>query len=317
MSDATPWVIKATGLPAAHEAALGQRFRVVEWRPGDAPPPEAAQARALISNGVVGLPPALAAAMPKLEIVTVNGVGLDAIDLDRTREQGVIVTTTTGALEEDVADLAIALWLAVARRLVASDRHVRDGRWAAGERLALARSAHRQKVGVLGLGAIGRAIAQRAQGFGGEVRYTTRRPVADATWTHVPDLVALADWADVLIVAIPGGAKNAGLVGREALEAIGPRGMVINIARGEVIDETALIAALEAGRLGGAGLDVFEKEPHVPAALSARDDVVLLPHVGSATEESRAAMADIIVGNLEAHFAGRGGLSGVVGAPVA
>ena len=116
----------------------------------------------------------------------------------------------------------------------------------------------------------------------------------------------------MLIVAVPGGARNAGLVGAEVLDAIGPRGMVVNIARGEVIDETALIAALEAGRLGGAGLDVFEKEPHVPAALTAREDVVVLPHVGSATEESRAAMADIILGNLDAHFAGRGGLSGVV-----
>lgn len=309
MSDAPerPPILKLTRLPAAQEAKLHEGYRVIDWSDGEPLPAEAGAIRAVVSSGIAGLPRTLAEGLPALGLVALSGVGLDAVDLAWTRANGVRVTTTRGALEADVADLAIGLWLAVSRRLVSGDRFVREGRWEAGDKFPLAWSVSRRRVGVLGMGAIGREIGRRAEAFGGEVRYTTRRPVDAVPWRHVPSLIDLADWADVLFVIIPGGAATAGLVNAEVLAALGPRGVLVNVARGEVVDEAALVAALEAGRLGGAGLDVFVDEPRTPHALWERDDVVLAPHVGSATEEARGAMAEVVLENLEAFFAGRPG----------
>ena len=297
-------VLKVTRLPPAQEAALYERYQVIDWSPGEPPPAGLEPVRAVVSSGGVGLPRILAEQLPNLELVAVNGVGVDAIDFEWTNSRGIRVTTTPGVLTEDVADIAIALYLSVMRRVVDGDRYVRDGGWEAGRPFPLARSASGRRVGLLGLGAIGKAIARRVEAFGCEVRYTTRTPVADAPWPHVPELRELADWAEVLIVQIPGGKKTAGIVSAEVLAALGPQGVLVNVARGEVVDQPALIEALQRGVLGAAGLDVFVNEPNVPQALRELPNVVLQPHVGSATEETRAAMANIVVNNVEAFFAG-------------
>ena len=260
--------------------------------------------RGIVTGGGTGVPVDLWAQLPALEIVAVNGVGLDAVDLDEAKARGVTVTTTPGVLTDDVADLAIGLWLALSRRMMVSDRFVRQGRWKPGANPPLAARASGRRVGILGLGQIGRAIAARAAPFAAEIAYHSRRPVDDAPYVYAASPVDLARGVEVLFVATAGGANTQALVDAAVLEALGPTGLLINVARGSVVDEAALVAALEAGTIAGAGLDVFEEEPYVPADLLNRDDVVLQPHRGSATAEARAAMADLVLANLAAHFGG-------------
>ena len=244
-------------------------------------------------------------AAPDLEIISVVGVGYDRIDVDHARAAGIVVTNTPDVLTDDVADLAIGLMLAVARRLPASDLYVRQGRWASEGPPPLARRASGRRIGVLGLGRIGQAIAIRARPFASEIGYFSRGPRSEGAGYHYfNDPVALAAWADILIVAVSGGPATAGLVDRRTIEALGPDGTLINISRGSVVDEPELVAALQDGRLGFAGLDVFGHEPHVPEKLMGLENVVLLPHQGSATRETRKAMADLALANLEAFFAG-------------
>lgn len=268
----------------------------------DLDPVDAAKVRAVVTSGRVGVPTPLMAALPNLEIVTNFGAGYDTTDVAQAVARGIRVTHTPDVLTDCVADAALGLMLDVFRRFGASERFLRAGRWELGG-FPLTRRFSRSRIGVLGFGRIGQAIAQRAAAFGTTIRYTTRRPVVGVRWEHVASPIELARWCDVLVVAVPGGPSTDHLVSAEVLRALGPDGFLVNIARGSVVDEDALIAALEAGELAGAGLDVFAHEPHVPERLI-RDDVTLLPHVGSGTRETRQEMCDLTVANLRAYFAG-------------
>jgi lactate dehydrogenase-like 2-hydroxyacid dehydrogenase len=260
--------------------------------------------RGLVTGGVTGASRALMDALPGLEIVAVNGIGTDAVDLDHARVRGIRVTTTPDVLTADVADMAMALMLAASRGIAAGDRYVRAGLWGR-EPLPLARKVSGKRLGILGLGRIGRAVAQRAAGFGMEIAYCDMAEIPGVPWRREASLAALAHWADVLIVAASGGPQSRNLVDAEVLDALGPEGLLVNVARGAIVDEAALVRALEQGRLGAAGLDVFAGEPHVPEALLRMENVVLQPHRASATIETRLAMGDLVLANLEAHFAGR------------
>jgi lactate dehydrogenase-like 2-hydroxyacid dehydrogenase len=272
--------------PAALLAAEGQRVR------------------GLVQSGGTVTPTTLLDELPNLGIISVFGVGYDGVPVDYCRQRGIMVAHTPDVLTDDVADVATALVLMTARGFVAADRFVRSGQWLAGAP-PLTTCLGGKKAGVLGLGRIGRAIARRLEAMGMSIAYTTRRPQPDVPWRHVPDLRALAAEVDFLIVACPGGPATSKLVDANVLAALGPKGTLVNIARGSIVDEPALVAALQAGTIRGAGLDVFAAEPNVPAALLALDNVVLLPHVGSATRETRQAMADLCRANLDAWFAGK------------
>jgi lactate dehydrogenase-like 2-hydroxyacid dehydrogenase len=261
--------------------------------------------RAAISGGN-GIDAATMDAAPDLEMVSLVVVGYDRVDLDHARAKGIRVTNTPDVLTDDVADLAIGLMLAVARRLPQQDLYVRQGRWVKEGLPPLTRRASGRRIGILGLGRIGQAIADRARPFASEIGYFSRKPRAEgADYHYFGDPRELAAWADTLIVAVSGGPATAGLVSREVIEALGPDGILVNIARGSVVDEPAMVAALQDGRLGAAGLDVFADEPNVPEALLSLENVVLIPHQGSATLETRQAMADLALANLDAFFAGK------------
>lgn len=259
--------------------------------------------RGMTTTGMVGANRALIESLPELEIIACFGVGYDAVDVEAAREHGVIVTNTPDVLTDCVADLALALLLMTARRLGEAERHLRAGKWLQGP-FPLATTVGGKLCGIVGLGRIGRAIAARAEAFGMDIAYYGPRP-KDVPYPYYNDLIALAQDCAFLVVCAPGGPRTCHLVNGAVLEALGPQGTLINIARGSVVDEQALIAALRNGRLGGAGLDVFEHEPRVPEELMALEKVVLLPHVGSATHETRAAMGELTVANLRAHFAGQ------------
>ena len=249
--------------------------------------------------------PELLDALPRVEIVANFGVGVDNIDLAAAAERKVTVTNTPDVLNDDVANLAIALLLDCSRTVTACDRHVRAGKWPAGG-MPLARGIRGRKMGILGLGRIGKNIAEKARVFGMEIAYHGRRRQDDVDDRFYPDLVALARDSDVLVVICPGGEATRNLVNRPVLDALGPEGTLINVARGSVVDEPALVAALQDGRLGAAGLDVFADEPRAPEALFSMENVVLQPHMGSATIETRHAMGDLVVENLRSYFAGKG-----------
>lgn len=254
------------------------------------------------SAGGAGAPTALIAALPALRVISSFGVGLDKIDLAAARERGIAVGYTPDVLNDCVADTAFALLLDVARRTAEADRFVRAGRWAAGQAFGLGRKVSGARLGIVGLGRIGQTIARRAGGFDMDVRYHSRRPVAGVPWPHETALRELARWADYLVIITAGGDETRHLIDDSVLDALGPRGFLINVARGSVIDEAALVRALVERRIAGAGLDVFEREPQVPAELLALDNVVLLPHIASGTEETRQAMAVRVLDNLTAFF---------------
>jgi lactate dehydrogenase-like 2-hydroxyacid dehydrogenase len=260
--------------------------------------------RGIQATGFASVPGAMIDALPKLEIVSVFGVGYDGVDVAAARRRKVIVTNTPDVLNDCVADLALGLIVAVARRLCAGDRDVRAGRWSGGP-MPLAARVSGKRLGILGLGRIGRVIAKRASGFDMPIAYHSRQPVAGVPFRYCATPVELARHADFLVVITPGGAATRHLVNEAVMRALGPTGVLVNVARGSVVDERALVRCLQEGALGGAGLDVFEDEPHVPEALYAMDNVVLQPHVGSATHETRRAMGDLVVDNLLAHFAGQ------------
>jgi hydroxypyruvate reductase 2 len=260
---------------------------------------------AIATGGHHGVGAAVMDALPKLEIISSVGVGTDAIDVTYARKRGIAVCNTPDVLNDDVANLAIALLLAVTRKLVAYDRYVRDGRWVSEGYPPFTRATAGTKVGMLGMGRIGQTIAEKLKVFRCEIAYHSRRPAPQLPYRHYPSLVDLAAASDALIVIVPGGRSTEKLVDRPVLDALGPKGVLINIARGSVVDEEALVAALEEGRLGGAGLDVFADEPNVPEALFKMENVVLQPHQGSATVETRRAMGDLMLQNLAAFFAGK------------
>jgi lactate dehydrogenase-like 2-hydroxyacid dehydrogenase len=294
--------------PAAQQR-IKQSFTAVELAQASDPDALLREAgpnvRGIAQGGHVHIDDAYMARLPRLEIIANFGVGYDSIDVAAARRRKVIVTNTPDVLTEDVADLAIGLLIGVHRRMAAADDYVRRGDWLRRGSYPLATSCTGRVAGILGLGRIGQAIARRLEPMRMQVRYHSRRPVAGISYPYHGDALTLAEAADVLIVACPGGPETRNLVDARVLEALGPEGVLINISRGSVVDEGALVAALEGKRIRGAGLDVFVDEPNVPAALLSRDDVFLLPHVGSATVETRAAMANLMVDNLVAHFAGK------------
>lgn len=241
------------------------------------------------------------AKMPNLRVLSSFGVGYDHVDARAAAARGIVVTHTPDVLNEEVASTAVMLMLACYRNLLGDDAYVRSGRWEREGNAPLTRTADGRRVGLLGMGRIGQAIARKLAAFDADISYHARNR-RDVPYTYFDDLAEMARAVEVLIVITPGGAATRHLVNAEVLGALGPEGMLINVGRGSVVDEPALVRALEEGRLGWAGLDVFENEPHVPEALKAMPNVVLLPHVGSATVETRNAMADLTVDNLLSFF---------------
>ena len=245
---------------------------------------------------------ALMAACPSLKVISSFGVGVDKLDLAEAARRGILVGNTPDVLNDCVADLAIGLVIDVARGLGASERYMRRGEWPKAN-YPLQRRVSGKRLGIVGLGRIGKTIARRAAAFDMDIRYHNRRPAADAALPYEASLIELARWADFLVVIVPGGAATRHLINAVVLEALGPEGFLINVARGSVVDEPALVHALQTRQIAGAGLDVFDKEPQVPHELMALDNVVLLPHVASATFETRAAMAQRVFDNLREYFA--------------
>jgi lactate dehydrogenase-like 2-hydroxyacid dehydrogenase len=259
--------------------------------------------RGLVQGGGTVTPTALLDALPKLEIISVFGVGYDGVPVVYCKQRGIKVTNTPDVLTDDVADVALGLILMTGRGFVRANRFAQAGEWE--KRSAeLTTKLSGRKVGILGLGRIGKAIAQRVAAMGMKVAYTGRKP-QQVPYEYVPNLEALAAAVDFLVVACPGGEATRSIVNANVLAALGKKGTLVNIARGSIVDEPALVAALKAGAIKGAGLDVFADEPHIPAELFALDNVVLLPHVGSATRETRQAMGDLCKANLDAWFAGK------------
>ncbi|WP_340267518.1 2-hydroxyacid dehydrogenase [Sphingobium mellinum] len=290
------------------DEALRHRF-IVHAVAADADPAtlgaEVRQARALVSFGSVGAQAAIMDALPKLEMIALFSVGYDKVDIDHARAKGIMVSNTPDVLTDDVADLAVGLLYAAVRNIATNDRMVRSGAWARGEKPQLSGSVTGRRIGILGLGRIGRAIARRLEPVAGEIIYHSRRAAQDVRYRYVADPIQFAMESDAILVATSGGPETQGLVDGAMLDALGSQGVIVNISRGSVIDEDALVAALAEGRIGGAGLDVFAHEPHVPPALLAMDHVVLQPHQGSATEGTRRAMADLVLANLDAWAGGK------------
>lgn len=242
--------------------------------------------------------------MPKLEIISVFGVGYDGIDVGAARERGIPITNTPDVLTDEVADLAIALMLDAGRGMSAADRYVRAGAWERGP-FPLTRKVSGASLGIVGLGRIGKAIAKRAAAFDMTISYTARGPKPLEPYTYYPNPVELARAVDFLVVATFGGPTTRNLIDRAVLDALGPESFLINVARGSVVDEVELLAALREKRIAGAGLDVFADEPRVPSGFFGLDNVVLTPHMASATHETRQAMAQLALSNLNAYFAGQ------------
>ncbi|MCB2055593.1 MAG: 2-hydroxyacid dehydrogenase [Geminicoccaceae bacterium] len=259
--------------------------------------------RGVVTSGESGVSAAMMDRLPNLEVIACFGVGVDGIDLEAARARGVVVSNTPGVLSEDVADMGILLMLAVMRRLLEADAYARSGAWRSGGPFELGRSPRGKTMGILGMGRIGQALARRAEVLGMSVVYHNRNR-ADVPYDYAATPVDLARRADVLVVCCPGGAATRNLVDAAVLEALGPEGWLINIARGSVVDEPALVRALTEKKIAGAGLDVFADEPNVPDALAAMKNVVVQSHQASATVETRDAMAQLVVDNLAAHFAG-------------
>ncbi|MEO7741474.1 MAG: 2-hydroxyacid dehydrogenase [Usitatibacter sp.] len=259
---------------------------------------------AVASSNSGGINGATMAKLPKVKVIAHFGVGYDTVDVDAARAHGITVTNTPDVLTDEVADLAMALLLATVRRIPQGDRYVREGKWLKGA-MPLTETLQGKTLGIIGMGRIGQAIAKRAAAFNLKIAYQGPRKKTGIAWPYFADPVALARESDFMIVACPGGEATRNLVNRAVIDAIGAKGYVVNIARGSVIDEPALIEALKEGRIAGAGLDVFVDEPRVPQALIEMDSVVLQPHVGSATHQTRKAMGQLVIDNLAAHFAGK------------
>ncbi len=259
---------------------------------------------AIATRGDYPLPGALLRQLPGVKLVASSGVGYDGVDIAAARALGIAVTNSAGGASECVADTTLALILATVRRTVCNDRYVRAGGWLRAP-APLTDKVWGERLGIIGLGSIGRAIARRAEGFRMDIAYHGRRPQPDVAYRYYASPVELARDVKILVVAIPGGSATRGFVSREVIDALGPGGYLVNISRGSNVDEPYLVDALVNGRLAGAGLDVFAREPHVPEALFALDNVVLQPHVGSGSQATRDALGQFVVDNLAAFFAGR------------
>jgi lactate dehydrogenase-like 2-hydroxyacid dehydrogenase len=253
--------------------------------------------------------------LPKLEIIASFGVGYDHIEANYARDHNIVVTNTPDVLTEEVADIAMGLLIATLREFIKADRYLRSGLWITQNFPLSVGSLRDRKVGMVGMGRIGQAIGRRLEASKVPVVYHTRNPAAGVSYKHYPDLIEMAKAVDTLVVIVPGGSATAKMINADVMKALGPRGVIINVARGSVIDEPAMIAALKSGTILAAGLDVFANEPAVPDELRAMQNVVLLPHIGSASVVTRNAMDQLVVDNLKSWFAGKGPLTPVAETP--
>jgi lactate dehydrogenase-like 2-hydroxyacid dehydrogenase len=304
-----PVVLSLGVFPAATMATLADlfelhHFTVYPLPHGTLSPEVQTRIRGVATEANRGATRALIASLPNLEVISCFGVGVDGIDLTAARERGIPVTNTPGVMVDECADLAIGMMLASARQIVFADRYVRSGEWLKGP-IRLGHSVGRKTVGVVGLGGIGRAIADRAQAFRMKVLWHGPRPKPDVPYEYVADLVDMARRSDFLMVACKGGEETRGIISAAVIDAVGPEGTLINIARGSVIDEPAMIERLRDGRLGFAALDVFQNSPRIASEFLELPNVLLQPHHGSATVETRTAIGQLMIDNLTAHFAGR------------
>jgi lactate dehydrogenase-like 2-hydroxyacid dehydrogenase len=297
--------------PKAMMVRIGERFELMDA--AGKPPTEAFAAeqlsgiRAMVTAGSTPLGGAMMDKMPKLGAIVCYGTGYDGVDLAAAAQRNIAVGHSPGANAASVADIAVTLMLAVTRRLLPADQYVRSGSWSEAKPSPLMRPQPGnpgRKVGIYGMGEIGRKIAARVAAFECEVAYFSRSR-HDVPYPYLPNLEALAEWCSVLMIAVRAGADTHHAVDAKILQKLGSDGYVVNISRGSAIDQTALVAALANETIAGAGLDVYEKEPHAPDALTAFPNVVLTPHVGGHTLDAHVAMQDCVIANLEAHFAGR------------
>ena len=302
----TSGVLRIGRLERSFEDELAARYEIPKLPdgPGRAEflAEHAADIRVVLTNGHPGVDAGTIAALPNLEVIVNNGAGVDSIDLEAAKRRGIGVSNTPGVLSDTVADTALGLILMTLRRFGAADRYVRAGRWAREGPFPYARDLSGLQVGILGLGRIGSAIATRLLGFDCAIAYHNRHRIEGSPYRYAESPVELAESVDVLVVATTGDRKTRSLVDRAVLEALGPEGYLINIARGSVVDQDALVELVAGGRLAGAGLDVFVDEPNVPAELFNLDSVVLFPHVGSATARTRRAMALLAIRNLDSYL---------------
>lgn len=260
----------------------------------------------ILTSATTPTPAALIDRLPALKAICSAGVGYDAIDVSYAQQKNILVSNTPDVLNDCVADLAWGLLISTIRKIPQADRFVRQNAWTAHHTFPLSNRVSGKKLGIVGLGRIGDAIAQRGQGFSMQIRYHNRHQRPDVAWTYAETLLELAQWADILLIATVGGESTRHLIDHSILKALGPQGVLINIARGSVVDQDALISALQNGSLGAAGLDVYADEPGVPAALRELDQVVLTPHIASATQETRTAMLELALSNLlSVHSSGR------------
>lgn len=298
-------VLKQASLPDQLNAQLNALYDVYEYN--DMASGEfdrlAAEFRVVLTNGEAVVSREFMGRLPNLELISDFGVGYDGIDVAAAREREIAVTHTPGVLTDDVADLAMGLILATSRQIPAAQRFIEQGAWQKGG-YPWTRKVSGARLGIIGMGRIGRAIAKRAAAFNISIAYTDRAALADTHYTFHTTLLSLAEASDFLVVCTNGGAETRGLVNRDVLNALGAEGILINISRGSVVDERALIEAIEEGTLGGAGLDVFTDEPHVPHALLHRANVVVTPHMASATWATRKEMSRLVLENVNAYFAG-------------
>ena len=270
---------------------------------------------AAVTYGTVRCDGAAMAMFPKLEIVASFGVGYDHVDANYAREHNIVVTNTPDVLTEEVADIALGLLIATLREFVRADRYLRAGHWTSQQFPLSAGSLRDRTVGIVGMGRIGQAIGRRLEASRVPVVYHSRNPAKGVSYKHYPDLIEMAKAVDTLVVIVPGGPSTAKMINADVLKALGPRGVIVNVARGSVVDEDALIAALKSGIIMAAGLDVFAREPMVPDELRAMQNVVLLPHLGSASVVTRNAMDQLVVDNLNAWFAGKAPLTPIAETP--
>ena len=305
-----PDVLSLGAFPPGMLATMAERFTLHHFTvyplpPGTLAPEIASRIRGLATEANRGATRDLIASLPALEGISCFGVGTDAIDLAAARERGIPVSNTPGVIADDVADLAIGLLLASARQIVPSERFAREGRWSDTSTYGLAHNVTGKRLGIIGLGAIGSGVAARAAGFRMKIAYSEVEPKPGVPYAYVADPVALARDSDFLVIACFGGPSTRHLVSAQVIEALGAKGTLINVARGTVVDETAMIAALKAGRLGAAALDVFEHEPTIPPELRAMPNVIVQPHMGTATIETRETMGQMVVDNISAKLAGK------------
>lgn len=305
-----PTIVAAIGLAEAFHQSLSERYTILGPMPRSAPdavPAGAEEARVLLTMGTVRTDAALMDALPKLGLISCYGTGHEGVDRTAAAERGIQVTNSPGANAPAVAELAMALVLASARQIVAADRFTRSGQWKGNnaQRMPIVPGLVGRRMGIYGLGAVGERIATRAAAFEMEIGYHGRAPRPGVPYLFHDSLLGLAEWADIVVVAARAGPENRHAVNAEVLAALGPQGHIVNIARGSVIDEQALIVALETGVIAGAALDVYEHEPEVPARLKALENAVLAPHIGGGTQGAHEAMQAMVKANVDAFFDGR------------